>query len=420
MTAILDEHKNWQDDGGKPIVNGKVYFGERNKDAKLNPITIFSDAGLETPTANPQTTDSLGQTDDKIYVTDFYSILVEDSALNTIYSEEDNGTGTDLGAPISLDNVQGINDLTAEGTPVITEYIEKQIYLLKTVSLNTGAMTLDAGAGVVSIKLKDQEIIAGQFPANTIMELTFNSTGPVFDLISGHNFAVPQEFGQTTPNKIKGTTVEATTSFEGKLGETTPASAKVTTLNAETSMQIGSGQEITTLGDTGDLDNSDVKVPTNLTVLDAVNAPGRILQVVQNQTGTINSTAGTIPLTGLPTISQGKLILTQAITPKFIGSILYVEAVIRGGVNDTASGVATIFAGNTNIGGGQQSVASGDKAISMTIVGKFTALSLSPLSFTLRAGGSSGIFHVNATESFVQAFTTGVPQTSLKITEVKV
>jgi len=210
MTAILDEHKNWQTDGGKPLVNGKVYFGVRSEDPKETGITIYSDSVLQNPTSNPQLTDSFGQTDDKIFVTDFYSIRVEDEEENLIYENLDNGTGSDIGAPIAVNEVQGLNELVGVGVPPVVDYVDKQIYILKTVQENTDAMTLDLGPGPVPIKIKDLDILAGQISINATMELIFNSTGPVFELSDGHNFKVPQPLGETIPNTGKFTSLEAT------------------------------------------------------------------------------------------------------------------------------------------------------------------------------------------------------------------
>jgi len=86
MTAVLDEHTHWPDEGGKPFVAGKVFFGTQNTDptvgypaAPVNLITIYSDRALTVPIVNPQTIDSQGRTTNKIYVPDKYSIAQWDS-----------------------------------------------------------------------------------------------------------------------------------------------------------------------------------------------------------------------------------------------------------------------------------------------------------------------------------------------------
>lgn len=179
MTAILDEHKNWQTAGGKPLINGSVYFGVRNEDAKIDMITIYSDSALQNPTTNPQITDSFGQTAEKIYVADFYSIIVEDEDENLIYSNLDNGSGGETGAPIVLENVSGANDLLAQGTTIVTEYIDGQIYVLKTVLLNTDSMTLDIDdVGPKPIKFNfNEEIKPGFFQALANIEVMYNGSG---------------------------------------------------------------------------------------------------------------------------------------------------------------------------------------------------------------------------------------------------
>ena len=60
MAAVLDEQTQFVDDGGKPVVNGFLYFGTVNADPKLNPKSIFSDRALSSALANPQRTDANG------------------------------------------------------------------------------------------------------------------------------------------------------------------------------------------------------------------------------------------------------------------------------------------------------------------------------------------------------------------------
>ena len=279
MGAILDEHKSWQDSAGKPLVGGKVYFGVRNQAPKTNLLpAIFDNSSLTPPgVANPQTLDAEGQTDDKIYVPDFYSILVEDKDANMIYTELDNGSSGNTGAPIVLGNVQGVNDLTGEASPVITAYVQGQVYLIKTLQANTGAMTLNGGAGVVSIKLNGDELVADQVPANTIMELTYNSTGPTFDLVGG----VVSLAGGVTLR-----TPQSTSSGDDKDFTAIPAGVKkISVLFNGVGLANTSGI-LVQIGDAGGIDedgyvSSSINVSTN---------NGGTIATLQNNTGFIINT----------------------------------------------------------------------------------------------------------------------------------
>ena len=78
MTAVLNEHTQFVDEGGKPLVNGKAYFGVRNSDPVTNPTPIFSDRALENDLDNPQPLDNDGRTVNKVWLDGRYSIQVND------------------------------------------------------------------------------------------------------------------------------------------------------------------------------------------------------------------------------------------------------------------------------------------------------------------------------------------------------
>lgn len=92
MTAVLNEHTQFTDTGGKPIVNGKAYFGVRNSDPVTVPITIYSDRNLTTPTANPQSLDQYGRTVNKIWVPARYSVEVFDFNNEMKFQDRDAGS----------------------------------------------------------------------------------------------------------------------------------------------------------------------------------------------------------------------------------------------------------------------------------------------------------------------------------------
>lgn len=197
-------------------VGGLIYFGVVDGD----PVNTIDDriaifptrvlSGTELP--NPISTGSDGRTEYngatvKVHVGERYSIFEHDSDDVEQYQDLDRGETPSSGQPISLENVQGINTITAEASTTITEYINDQIYILQPVSDNTTDVTLDIdGLGAVAVNMKGAEIIPGLFAADRPQELIYNSTGPVFEVVSGIDPSNPGPIGEGTPDSIKSTT----------------------------------------------------------------------------------------------------------------------------------------------------------------------------------------------------------------------
>ena len=212
MPVIVDEHTQYMDIGGKPLLNGSVFIGVVNQDPVLNPEPIFADSGLTTPIANPQSLNSRGQTVNKIYVAGRYSFKLENSAGSQIEQDLDRGALPLIGIT-SLTNVAGINDLTAEADPTITSYTDKSQFSLTLINEPTDAMTLNIdGVGVVPIKKNGLEIQPNQLSANELIVAAFNEIGPVFELISGtRNLAGPLDTNGFSINESQGAPVVAAT-----------------------------------------------------------------------------------------------------------------------------------------------------------------------------------------------------------------
>jgi len=184
MASMISEHESFQGVDGKPIVNGYIYVGAAGQDPKLNPIVIYSDRELTTPIANPQRTDSYGRAQNKIWVTDRYSLKVEDK--DNIQKFQDLQRGELADSPtINLINVQGINDVTADAVPPVSAYVDKAVYVLTVVNSNTGAVTLDFGGGATSvIKNNADALVAGDWPAGSIQRVTYNAFSSRFDTLT--------------------------------------------------------------------------------------------------------------------------------------------------------------------------------------------------------------------------------------------
>jgi len=207
MPVIVDEHTQYMDIGGKPLVDGKVFIGVVNQDPTV-PQDIFSDPALTVPLANPQPLNGRGQTVSKIYVAGRYSFKLEDFSGSQIEQDLDRGSVPAIGITV-LTNIQGTDDITASANNTIAAYVDKAQFSLTIINSPTGATTLNIdGLGAIAIKNKDVDILPSQLLANGIIVVAFNIIGPVFELVSGANLSVPPPIGDTTPNTVKATTFE--------------------------------------------------------------------------------------------------------------------------------------------------------------------------------------------------------------------
>ena len=78
------------------------------------------------------------------------------------------------------------NTITANGGPSTTGYVANQLYQLKPNITNSGDVTLKVGSlPVVSVKNSGNEIIAGAFKAAIPYLLSYNTVGPVLEVING-------------------------------------------------------------------------------------------------------------------------------------------------------------------------------------------------------------------------------------------
>lgn len=183
MPAILDEHQQWLDTNGKPLVGGKVYFGVQSADPITSPQTIYSDREFTTAISQPQLLDSNGRTTNKVWIKQRYSIRVDD--LNDVqqYQSLDNGEPGSVGVT-TLDNVAGADTITATASPTITALLDKETYVFKTVSINSGAVTLNIdGIGAVSVvKHRGVALEQGDFAADEIITVIYNATSNTFDI----------------------------------------------------------------------------------------------------------------------------------------------------------------------------------------------------------------------------------------------
>jgi len=202
------------------------------------------------------------------------------------------------------------NTITADGGPSVAGNVADQLYSFKVDTTNDDKVTLKIGTlTAVAIKNKGADLLPGQLLADIIYIVSFLPGSPdTFEVVSGLPLSSPGPIGNTNANNVDSLV-----------------------LTAATSIQVASGQTITTLGDTAALDGSDNKIPTNLTVQEAIAAatanPGKILQVKTVLSSAKIQSTTAIPVDDtIPQIGEGTEVMTLAITPLVSTSTIIVIA----------------------------------------------------------------------------------------------
>lgn len=147
MAAVLNEHTQFVDNGGSPLVNGRMFIGVMDLEPEANPITVYSDRELTTVVSQVGgiPLDAQGRTTSKIWVPGQYSIKIEDSMGNQIYQELDNGEEPGV-ITTPLTNVVGANAITADASPAISALTDNAEFIFEVVTENTAnAVTLKIG-----------------------------------------------------------------------------------------------------------------------------------------------------------------------------------------------------------------------------------------------------------------------------------
>jgi hypothetical protein len=183
MAARIDERTQFVDDGGNPIVNGKIYIGVAGLDPKLNPLDIYSDRELTVPLENPQPTDAYGRSTAKIWVPDKYSIKVEDEAGNQVLQDLDSGT-TSVAGYTSISDILGTNDITGSASFTISQYIDLQIYVFRAFADNDAATTLNIdGVGAKPVtRSGGAALVGGEIKGTDIVMAVWNEEEDRFEI----------------------------------------------------------------------------------------------------------------------------------------------------------------------------------------------------------------------------------------------
>ena len=155
---------------------------------------------MTTEILNPQRIDSFGRSLNKIWVTDKYSIKVEDENNVQVYNQLDTGESVDTGTT-SLTNILGTNAITGEGVPTITTLADKEIFTLTIANDNTGDVTLKAdNTPVKQCRINfDQQIRPRQLRQGMIAKFTYNLTADYYEWTNQNLTTMPWTKGADLP-----------------------------------------------------------------------------------------------------------------------------------------------------------------------------------------------------------------------------
>lgn len=186
MAVVLNEDTQFLDTNGKPLVGGEIYIGDVDQDPVANPKTIYSDRELQTVLANPQPIDATGRAANKIWLAGRYSIQVNDRNGVQVFQDLDRGESDSSLGVVELTNViQSPGNITAEGVPTITSYIDKMIYMFTPPFDTTGDATLNIdGVGARQIFKNNYSLLAaGDIAAGKNVAVVYNSREDNFHLL---------------------------------------------------------------------------------------------------------------------------------------------------------------------------------------------------------------------------------------------
>lgn len=247
MTAIYTEHQQWKDEAtGELMVGGQVYIGNQNLDPEVSAKNIYSDRSLSTAIANPQTIGSDGRTENKIWVSEKYSIKVKDINGVVKFTDLDRGQDDNIGNT-RLINSLGINDVVVTGSPTVTSLTDNQTYIFDAPADNTGAMTLkiDTLPAYSIRKGHDQLMASGDVKASQRIVVVWNADDSWFEIQSN---VLGSVFSGNV--QVGGDILDANGNEIISLNETASAVNHLDSQNATT----GNGPTLNAAGDDANID----------------------------------------------------------------------------------------------------------------------------------------------------------------------
>lgn len=442
MAAVIDEHTQWMDSGGKPLVSGSLYVGLVNADPVANPITIYSDSAFTTILSNPQTLDANGRSTNKIYVPGTFSLQVNNVNAGQEYQNLFNGTAASTGADtLTLTDISGANAITGSASTAITAYVANQTFVFVTSVVNTASITLNIdGVGAKSVvKNKDKAVLPGEFEANQTVSVIYNAVNDNFEWSNQNNkrldFYEGTDVASAATTDIwtaDGNTVHVTgTTGISSFGTAPNIGARqqiifddvVTLTNGANLALPGSVNYTTAAGDVLDI-YADTTTQFDVTISkkDGSSRFGNV-QVVNTQTGAVATGTTVIPSDDtIPQITEGDEYMTLVITPTNASNNLKIEVNLGAAGASIANAVPFIalFQDTTaNALAATQfalsAVANTGGAVSLTHF--MTAGTVSATTFRVRIGlNTAGTFTFNGASGARRLG--GVSASSITITEI--
>lgn len=177
------------------------------------------------------------------------------------------------------------------------------------------------------------------------------------------------------------------------------------------------------LGESGDT----ITIPSGATILNSGTATnfggGKIKQIVYNMESSVITGTAVIPYDNtIPQISEGLLVLTQAITPTDATSLLKIEVVVQGSMTSHAQYQMALFQdAGVNALAVSRIRADAQVAVHLNnnnITYVMVAGTTSATSFTIRIGASSGVGWLNATSAHTSGLFNGKCNSGIIITEI--
>lgn len=420
------------DSDGNPIVNGFIYIGEKNLDPTVlaNQKTIYSDRELTTAISNPQRTDSFGRSVNKIWVSGQYAIEVQD--VDSVQKLIDLDAGQETSSGITnLANVQGTNTITAEAVPNITALTDKELYIFRVANTNTGALTLqiDSTAAKAIKKNFDEAVVSGEFDANAVIIVQYNSTSDVFEWVNQKS-AQPNkgvDIASASPLVI-GTDgdlfdVTGTTNFAAM---TVAANRRfqlqfdgILTITDGASIIFGDGDFTTEAGDILDC----FSIATDTVLITGIKRAAGLGKVRNAVSASKTDTASTTSTT-LVDISG----LSVSITPKSTTSKILVIADIKGSANGTAALFSIIrdstaiykgdTAGSRKVGSGTFSTPDLDTICSTSAKFLDSPASVSALTYKIQWSTNGSGVYLNRSQTDTDGTSWGRVASSITVIEI--
>jgi len=206
LTQLAPPYPIFTDKSGSPLDNGYLYFGTVNLNPETNPITVYYDAALTQPAAQPLRTSNgyvmRNGSPAAIYTNGYFSVTVRDkNKAMVIYSPS--GYGITPGTSASLTDQMTYNEgETGAVSRVLTSRLQDYVSV-KDFGAKGDGVTNDNAAFVAAIAAAD---------AIYIPEGTYIVSGPI-DIRGKHIFGASKESSKL---KVAGANTQTTVFYNTK------------------------------------------------------------------------------------------------------------------------------------------------------------------------------------------------------------